>query len=310
MATSNAILKGIKSTFIGLLTPEDVTSNVDLFTTTVQSQSNEENYYIDAANPGIKKLLDEVTFSDIDDFKLTIENFDYFNSIKENRNRIEDSKEYMNNSIEMKLKGISGEVNDFKDNSIGDLLLAGSTEAVSQLSLTQINAFDGKAYFSTNRNIPGSTAINNKYTQSGVTAATFEADYEGARAQLIDMKDGNGRPYNKNPNLIVFVPPTLEVVAKQLLKSEQTLAATTGVLKSNVYAGDAQVVVNWSVAGTTQYRWYLINTKKKDVAVYQDRENPTWYMEDDNKKNWVGYYYKFRKGGALLNPMSVIRVST
>jgi phage major head subunit gpT-like protein len=310
MATSNAVLKGIKATWVDLLKPEDLTSNVDIFTTTVQSQSNEENYYISAANPGIKALLDEVTFSDVDDFKLNIANQEYFNSIKENRNRIEDSKEYMNNSIELKLKSISSEVNDFKDDKICDTLLAGSTEAVSQLSIAQFNAFDGKAFFSTTRNIPGSTAMNNKYTQTGITATTFEADYAGARTQLLDMKDGNGRPYNKNPELVVFVPPALELIAKQLLNQEMTLRSSTGSAISNIYAGDAKVVVNYSLAGSTQYRWYLINAKRKDLAVYQDRENTTWYMEDDNKKNWVGYYYKFRKGTALLNPFSAIRVST
>jgi phage major head subunit gpT-like protein len=308
--TSNAVLKGIKATWIDLLKPEDLTSNVDLFTTTVQSLSNEENYYISAANPGIKRLLDEVNFSDISDFKLTIENLDYFNSIKEDRNRIEDSKEYMNNSIELKLKGIASEVNDFKDDKIGDTLLAGSTEAVSQLSIAQVSAFDGKAFFSTTRNVPGSTGMNNKYTQSGVTATTFEADYAGARIQLLDMKDGNGRPYNKNPQLIVFVPPALELIAKQLVNPEMILRSSTGSAISNIYAGDAQVVVNYALAGSTQYRWYLINSKRKDLAVWQDRENPTWYMQDDNTKNWIGYYYKFRKGAALLNPFSAIRVST
>ncbi len=310
MATSNAILKGIKATWIDLLNPEDLKSNVDLFTTDMQSQSNEENYYISKTNPGIKRLLDEVNFGEVGDFKLTVENFDYYNSIKEDRNRIEDSKEYMTNSIEMKMRSIANEVNDFKDNKIGDMLLQGSTEAVSQLSLEQINAFDGKAFFSTTRNIDGSTAMNNKYTLSGVTAATFEADYAGARTQLLGFADANGRPYNKNPNLIVFVHPYLELIAKQLLNSEMTLRSSTGSAVSNIYAGDAQVVVNWSLAGSTQYRWYLINTKRKDVAIYQNRQNAEWFVEDDNKKTWVGYYYKMRNGASLLNPASVIRVST
>lgn len=310
MATSNAVLKGIKATWINLLKPESLVSDVDLFTTTIDSQSNEENYYISKDNPGIKQLLDEVSFGETGDFSLNVKNVEYYDSVKEDRNRIEDSKEYMNNSIELKLKSIADEVIDFKDDRISDLLLQGSTEAVSQLSLEQANCFDGKAFFSTTRNIPGSTAINNKYTQSGITLATFEADYEGARAQLLDMKNGIGRPYNKNPNLIAYVPPALEVVAKQLLSKEQTLLSSTGSLKNNIYAGDAQVVVNWSLAGSTQYRWYLINTAKKDIAIYQNRQDPEWFVEDDNKKPWIGWYYKFRKGVALLNPFHIVRVST
>jgi phage major head subunit gpT-like protein len=309
--TSNAVLKGVKATWIDLLQSGDKTSDVDIFTTTVQSQSNEENYFIAAENPAVKRLLDEVSFSDIDDFKLTVQNFDYFNSIKEDRNRIEDSKEYMNNSIEMKLKNIASEVTDFKDDKISNVLIAGSTEAVSQLSIAQVNCFDGKAFFSTTRNIPGSTAMNNKYSRTdALTAVAFEADYIGARAQLISMYDGNGRPYNKNPELIVFVPPALEVIAKQLLNSEMTLRSSTGSAISNIYAGDAKVVVNYAQANSTRYTWFMINAKRKDVAMFQDRENPTWYVKDDNTLNWIGYYYKFRKGAALLNPFSAIRVST
>ena len=310
MATSNAVLKGIKATWIDLLKPQDFGSNVRLFTQFMNSQSNEEYYYISKTTPGIKRLLDEVNFGEVGDFKLTVENYDYYNAIMEDRNRIEDSKDYMTNSIEMKLRSIAGEVNDYDDYIVCDALKRGSTEAVSQLSLEQVNCFDGKAFFSTTRNIDGTTAMNNKYTQTGVTAATFEADYEGARAQLLNFKDANGRAFNKNPNLIVLVPPTLETVAKQILNTEQTLLSSTGTLKSNIYAGDAKVVVNWAVAGTTQYRWYLINTAKQDAAILQNRQDAQWYEENDNKKKWIGFYYKFRKGVALLNPASVIRVST
>lgn len=309
MATSNAVLKGIKSAWIDLLKTGGF-QGTDTFTTVLQSQSNTEDYYIAKTNPIIKNLVDEVNFGEIGDFKLSVDNKTYYNAVREDRYRIEDSKEYLTNSIELQLRNISRELADFESKLVSDALIAGSTEAVSQLSLEQYNAFDGKAFFSTTRNIPGSTATNNKYTQTGITLATFEADYDGARNQLINLKDGNGRPYNQNPKLIVFVPPAMEIVAKQLLSPTQNLISSTGSLKNNVYAGDAEVVVNWAVAGTTQYRWYLINTAKKDLALVQNRMDAEWYMEDDQKKPWVGYYYKLRKGVSLLNPMSAVRVST
>lgn len=309
MATSNAVLKGIKSAWIDLLKTGGF-QGTDAFTTVLQSQSNTEDYYIAKTNPIIKNLVDEVNFGEIGDFKLSVDNKTYYNAVREDRYRIEDSKEYLTNSIELQLRNISRELADFESKLVSDALLSGSTEAVSQLSLEQYNAFDGKAFFSTTRNIPGSTATNNKYTQTGITLATFEADYDGARNQLINLKDGNGRPYNQNPKLIVFVPPAMEIVAKQLLSPTQNLISSTGSLKNNVYAGDAEVVVNWAVAGTTQYRWYLINTAKKDLALVQNRMDAEWYMEDDQKKPWVGYYYKLRKGVSLLNPMSAVRVST
>lgn len=309
MATSNAVLKGIKASWIDLLKVGGF-NGTEKFSTIMQSQSNTEDYYIAKTNPMIRNLIDEVSFGEIGDFKLSVDNKSYFNAVREDRYRIEDSKEYLTNNIEMQLKNISRELNDFESKLVSDALLAGSTEAVSQLSLEQVNCFDGKAFFSTTRNIPGSTALNNKYTQTGITLATFEADYDGARSQLINMKDGNNRPYNQNPQLIVFVPPSMEVVAKQLLSPTQNLISSTGSLKNNVYAGDAEVVVNWAVAGTTQYRWYLINAAKKDIAIVQNRMGAEWYMEDDQKKPWVGYYYKLRKGVSLLNPTSVVRVST
>lgn len=309
--TSNAVLKGIKATWIDLLKPETY-NDYSQFTTKVMSKNADEDYFIAATHPGVKQLIDGINFAEMQDFKLNVDNVAYYNAIREDRYRIEDSKEYLNNSIEMKLKNIADELQDYDSKLVADALLAGSTEASSQLSLGIKYAFDGVAFFSTYRNIPGSSTINNKYTETAhaLTAATFEADYNGAKQQLLAFTDKNGKPYNANPQLIAFVHPALETYAKQTLNKEATLSASTGVLKSNMLAGDAQVVVNWTLAGSTQYRFYLINAKRKDVAVIQDRQDAEWFTEDDPKNPWIGWFYKFRKGVALLNPMSVIRVST
>lgn len=309
--TGNAVLKGIKATWIDLLKPGNF-DGYDAFVSKQASRNADEDYFIAANHPGIKQLVDGINFAEMQDFKLTVDNIPYYNAIREDRFRIEDSKEYLSNSIEMKLKGISDEVVDFDSKLVQDALLAGSTEASSQLGLSVKYAFDGVAFFSTYRNIPGSSTINNKYTETAhaLTQATFEADYIGSKAQLLDMKDANGKPYNTNPQLIALVPPAMEVYAKQTLNKEATLSASTGTLKSNVLAGDATVMVNWGLAGSTQYRFYLINARRKDVALIQDRMDAEWYTEDNQLNPWIGWYYKMRKGIALLNPMSVIRVST
>lgn len=309
--TSNAISKGIKGRWTDLLKPESFAS-YERFIDRENSQNADEDYFIAANHPGIKRLLDGVNFGEMQDFKLNVENFEYYNAIKEDRNRIEDSKEYLPNTVERKLKGIADEVNDYDSVLFTDALLQASTEASSQLSKSVKYAFDGVAFFSTYRNIPGSSTISNKYTETAhaLTQATFEADYVGMKAQLLDMKDANGKPYNAAPQLVAFVPPIMEVYAKQTLNKEMTMSASTGVLKSNPYAGDAEVVVNWNLAGSTQYRWYLINAKRKDVALIQDRQGADWYTEDDPKNPWIGWFYKFRKGCALLNPFSIIRAST
>lgn len=309
--TSNAVLKGIKAAWIDMLKPDSF-GPLQSFVSRQASRNADEDYFIAANHPGIKQLIDGINFSEMQDFKLTVENLQYYNAIREDRNRIEDSKEYMNNSIEMKLKQISDELVDYDAKLVYDALYAGSTEASSELSKAIRYAFDGVAFFSTYRAIPGSTYTTNKYTETAhaLTAATFEADYIGAKKQLLAFVDGNGKPYNANPQLIAFVHPALESYAKQTLNKEATLSASTGVLKSNMLAGDAQVVVNWAAAGSTRYAFYLINGRRSDVALIQDRQDAEWYMEDNNLNPWIGWYYKFRKGVALLNPMSIIRVST
>jgi len=311
--TSNAVLKGIKSAWIDLLKPGNF-NGYDQFVSNLKSANADEDYFIAANHPGIKQLIDGINFDEMQDYKLTVDNIAYYNAIKEDRYRIEDSKEYLSNSIELKLKNIADELVDYDSKLVQDMLLAGSTEAASQLGLSVKYAFDNVAYFSTYRNIPGSSTISNKYTLTCVAStgdqANFEADWKGAKSQLLDMKEANGKPINANPTLICLVPPNLEVFAKQTLNKEMTLSAAGGVLKSNVYAGDAQVIVNWGLAGSTQYRIYVINARRKDVAMIQDRMAAEWFTDDDQKNSWIGWYYKFRKGAALLNPFSCIRVST
>lgn len=299
--TATVLLKGIKANFSQLMNIEP-NSNFDMFINREKSNSDHEKYWIPQSMPGIKEWIDERHFGDFGDKALTVYNKDWDNGIKVDRNTLSDSREYLGGNLESWIKLLVRTYKSFPDKVCQTLLTANS------------NAFDETAMFATSRpNIDtGSYVLNNLISGTSSTTYTlaeFEADYKSAKTALLGMADKEGEPMNDNPKLVVFVPRHLEDVAKVLLNSRQNEIYVSGS-QSNLYAGDAEVVVNFRQTSTSDNDWYLINVNNPfKPFVIQDRKAPNWEVWDDTKKKYIEYGFDFRLGYNFLNPMAIVKVN-
>ncbi len=299
--SANALLKGIKSEFIQMLAiaPNSV---YDPFINRTKSNSDNEKYWIPESLPGIKEWLDERHFTDFTDESLTVKNKSWDNGIRVDRDTLDDSREYLGGNLENWVKMLVDTYKDFPDELCQSLLTANSV------------AFDNTAFFSTSRtNLDtGSNTINNLITgtsSSTYSLAEFEADYKSAKTALLSMRDKNDRPFNKKPKLVAFVPAHMEDVAKVLLAARQELIYVSSV-QSNLYAGDAEVIVNYEQTSSTDNDWYLINVASTfKPFVIQERKSPEWEVWDDTKFKYIDYGFYFRMGYNFLNPMSAVKVN-
>jgi phage major head subunit gpT-like protein len=114
-------------------------------------------------------------------------------------------------------------------------------------------AFDGVEYFDNTRSIGDSGNIDNLLAGTGVTQATFAADFAAARAALLSFKNDRGEPANPVLDLIAVVPGGLQYVA------EQTFNASIISNTSNVLMSAAKVAVDPRMAATDATDWYLLN---------------------------------------------------
>jgi phage major head subunit gpT-like protein len=299
--SAKALEKGIKAEFSQLfnIAPESI---FDPFIDRVKSNSNKEKFWIPESLPSVLEWTDKRHFGDFGDKELEVINKEWDNGLKVDRFTIDDSKQSLGGSIEAWIKLLVNQYKDFPDELCQKLLTANSV------------AFDATAFFSTSRaNIDtGSNTINNLIT--GTSSSTyilseFEADYKSAKTNLLGFRDKNNRAFNKKPQLVAFVPPHLEDVAKTLLNERQTEIYVSGS-KSNLYAGDAQVIVNFEQTSATDNDWYLVNIANPHKPfVIQDREGPQWDVWDDNKNKWIEYGFYFRMGHNFLNPMAMVKIN-
>jgi phage major head subunit gpT-like protein len=296
-----SVFKGIRSEFSqGLQNlPE---STYDPMIDRLKSNSNKEDYWIPTSVPTIKAWLDQRHFSDFQDKKLEIYNDDWDDGLRVNRNTLSDSRQSLGGQLDKQIKSMVNTYKDFPDELCQTLLTANS------------NAFDGTAFFATSRSNldTGSNTINNLLTgtsSSTYTLAEFEADYKAAKTALLGFRDKHNRAFNKNPKLAVFVPQHLEDTARVLLADRQELIYISSV-QSNLYAGDAQVIINWEQTTTTDNDWYLVNLNANwRPFIIQDRESPKWEFWDDTKVKYIDYGYYFRMGFGFGNPMSMVKTN-
>jgi phage major head subunit gpT-like protein len=295
-----ALLKGIKADFAKIF----ATSPLPVFDkviTRVNSNSNEEKYWLPESMPGIKEWLDSRHFGDFGDKFMTVTNKDWDAGLKVERNTINDSREYLGGNVEAWVKMLVDTTKQFPD------------EVCQALLTANLNAFDGTAMFATSRPYidSGSNTLNNLITgtsSSTYSLAEFEADYASAKSKLLGMKDKNNRPFNPNYRIGVIVPQHMEDLAKTLLADRQNMIYVSGT-KSNLYAGDAEIIVN-HYQGATDNDWYVCNLNASfKPFLIQDRKNVEWNVWDDTKSKFVEYGLDFRMGYAFLNPFSIVKIN-
>ena len=296
-----ALKKGIISTFEGLLqtAPKSV---YDQFIEKTSSNTNQEDYWIPSTLPGFVEWVDHITYSDFEDDKLTVKNKHYQRGFELERDYLSDTRAVLGNNIEKFIKLLIKKYVAFPDKLVAALLAANS------------NAFDKTAFFATSRpNLDtGSNTINNLASgtlSTAYTTSTFSADLQTAKNQFNAMKDKDDEPFHDAPKYIALIPTHFEGVAKKVLTAESYIDAGTSQQTSNIYRGDAEIVLN-TRQSTSDNDWYLIDANSDFLPfLIQNRQGVNWHMKDDEENRFIRYWAEFRMGYEFLNPMSIVKIN-
>ena len=297
--TIASLFKGIKATFMTLMQTPTL-NQYDPFVMTVNSQSNEESYWIPLAAGGVRKLLDTVQFKELTDRKMTIVNEDWYDSIREMRNNIRDSEEYLSGNVQMQINNV---VSKWESNKV---------TTVDNLIGTNGNAFDGQAFFSTSNRTNIATALStagviNQIAGAGTTTTLIMDDFGVAKTALIGFRDSNKQYFNdpNNLNLYVLAPYTLADSLHRILDPNMNIVYTTAGPVSNPYANLAKILIY----NTTTNNWILANANTPVKPwILQLRQEPIWDMEDDRKTKFVDFWYNARMGSGYGSPFGAVRM--
>ena len=300
--SAKALLKGIKANFSQMMRNAPTPAFTQLITR-VKSNSDKEQYWLPETLPAIKEWIDQRHFGDFADKYFEIANKDYDNGLRVDRNTLDDSREYLGGNVEAWLKMLVDTYQDFPDELCQLILSANSA------------CFDATAMFATTRpNIDtGTNTINNLLTgtsSSTYSLAEFEADYVSAKTALLGLRDKNNRAFNKGAKLGILVPQHMQDTAQKLLDARAIRIYNGSAEKDNLYAGDAEVIVNWEQNTTTDNDWYLINLNAPfKPFLIQDRKAPNWEVWDDMRSKYIDYGFDFRIGYGPLSPFAIVKTN-
>ena len=301
--SATALLKGIKTNFIGLMKNEPEPMWKDSINE-VTSDSDKETYFLPLTLPGIKEWIDNITFGEMTDDSLEVRNKDWDSGVVVDRNTLSDSKKTLGGQLELWIKGLTSHYKGFPDDLIQLLLEANG------------NAFDATAFFATSRpNLDtGSNTINNLYTGTATSATSYTlaqltADFAGAKTTLLGFKDKNNTPFNKGAKLELWVPAHFHDIANQLLSARAEMVYNGSAQISNIYAGAAEVKINYNQAATDGDLYLVNKAATYKPFIIQNREGVKWNYKDDSEFKGLKYWFTFRMGYALFNPMSIVKIN-
>lgn len=291
------LLKGIKTDFANRLSGSKQ-SAVRAFTYFSTSASDKEEYLFFDAVGKIKEWLGKMSSDEIKAFDYEIKNKDWYQRVQEERNKLSDARTILGGALEMQISSMSENWINFPDRMVNDLLTANG------------NAFDGTAFFATDRpNLKGDSAIDNLVTGTGTTLTQIKADLISARTKLLGYVDKSGNPFNANAQLVVYIPSHLLGSFEKLMKNGQTMTGNAGALEDNELQGTFSIVVNY-FQPITNNDWYLVNTAASIPAfVYQVRQAPTWDIEDVKSDKNVYYFTTARSNAGYGNPTAICKVN-
>lgn len=298
----NALFKGIKAEFMTLMeTPQ--LKPYDPLVMRVNSQSNQEDYWIPLAAGSVRKLLDTVQFRELFDRKMTIVNETYYDSVREDRNTIMDSQEYLSANVQAQINQVVGNWKSYEVTLVDKLIADNGT------------AFDGQAFFSTatRSNISSaisSTGLINQTSGAGTTTTLIMDDIAVAKTALLSYKDSNQKYFNdpNNAKFMFLVPVHLQDTFKRILSPTANIVNVAGAAVSNPYAGLGDIVIYNTV--TTKSDWILCNANASVKPwILQSRQDPEWEMRDDRTTKYVDYWYTARMGAGYGSPFAAHRIT-
>jgi phage major head subunit gpT-like protein len=196
-------------------------------------------------------------------------------SLELNRYDIEDDLDGVVASAQLRAAQMGEEFGYHEDALMASTLEAGLTAT----------CFNGQTFFSTSHPIdPDNTAagtFSNKLTTSPLSAANFGV----ARTQFQKFKRENGMPMPGAQQLLLIVPPALEVTARQILQSDYLVPSSSfgaigsGGASRNIFQSAADLQVNPHLTSDT--RWFLAAVGgSMRPMIFQRRQTPQITRKD------------------------------
>ena len=227
----------------------------------VPSSTRSETYAWLGAMPGLKEWIGERVLQKLQANGYTLDNKPFEDSVTVNRDDIEDDTYGVYAPL---VQGMGTAATMWPDELVYAALAAGFSE----------KCYDGKPFFSADH------LIGKKKISNMSTAALDVESYVEARTAIMSYTNEKVKPLGLVPNLLV-VPPSLEGVARKIVKAENIAQKYTGadgkvsyVPESNVYKDTAEVLVVPQLAAAPK-AWFLLDTTKAiKPLIFQRRKAP------------------------------------
>lgn len=202
--------------------------------------------------------------------------------------------------------------NDIEDDQIGffaPLFEAIGIEAGNLWGRLATEALTAPGKWADGADFFGSRKIGKATINNLVSGALTVANYETARARMLDYRAADGKtPLGLVPNLIV-VGSCLEATAKKIFKTD--LIAEGGTTQSNIHRDEVEICVNPFLTGND---WYLACTNRgvKPLAVQKRKEGSLvrWDKDTDGcvkDHNRNDYGVHSRGAAACVAPHLILK---
>lgn len=136
---------------------------------------------------------------------------------------------------------------------------------------------DGLALFHATHKVDPTGTDTYGNTDSG---ALTPGNAASARAAMMELKAADGEPINEGTNMVLLVPPALELTARKIAQADVVVFGSSGdANESNVYRGVYTVVVEPRLAASftsgSNSAWYMIDASDMEdrCVVVQERED-------------------------------------
>ncbi len=255
---------------------KELPTSYDKIATTVQSSKGDETYGWLGQAPEVREWVDERIPKGLSEFSYTIRNRKFENSIRVDREVIEDEAY---GQIRIRIQQLANKARRAPEKLVFQLLANGFTNL----------AYDGQFFF----DVDHAEGISGAQSNRGTAALTADS-YQAARAAVQNFKDDQGEPLAVMPDVLV-VPPALELTARRIVEADTIVES--GAAVTNIYRGSATVIVSPYLTDATN--WYLLSTG--DVLkplIFQERTGVEFDALEATSENGFfrdAYHYGTRR---------------
>lgn len=251
--------------------------------TEMPSQTLTESYNWLGTVPAMRQWIDARRADGLNPFNYSLTNIHYEVTIEIDRDTFEDDRL---GQIAPRIAQLGMEYPRFVDNTAINALVNGAVAGN--------NCYDGVVFYSASHVAGSSGTQTNLYTRTGETITTLQTDFQGAKAQMRNWKDDQGRQTNLIPDL-VLAAPAAEQAWRQLLTAAIIANVTQAAGVTNTFVGQADLAISPYVTAAT---WHLLATGVGPIKplIFQNRKPPEFAALNDPNNTFVFTNRMFQYG--------------